>query len=39
MSESYSASYAAAGVDVCVAGTGVFRAPDVAAAIKELQNA
>ena len=30
---------AAAGVDVCVAGTGVFRAPDVAAAIKELQNA
>ena len=30
---------AAAGVDVCVAGTGVFKAPDVKAAILELQNA
>ena len=39
MSISRSDAYAAAGVDVCVAGTGVFRAPDVAAAIKELQNA
>ena len=30
---------AAAGVDVCVAGTGVFKAPDVKAAILELRNA
>ena len=30
---------AAAGVDVCVAGTGVFRAPDAAQAIRTLQQA